>query len=98
MISVPSQMESRSSFSSLCSRYRLMNAVSWTAEFGSRTFLHAVLESHPSGSFLSAGKVVPTSRFSCSEEGIKMEDKFWTELVELYAKLAPETVKILSGQ
>jgi hypothetical protein len=75
-----------------------MNAVSWTAEFGSRTFLHAVLESHPSGSFLSAGKVVPTSKFSCSDEGIKTEDKFWTELVELYAKLAPETVKTLSGQ
>ncbi|GAA5865133.1 hypothetical protein JCM3774_002143 [Rhodotorula dairenensis] len=76
----------------------LMNAISWTAEFGSRTFLHAVLESHPSGSFLSAGKVVPTSAFSCSEEGIKTEDKFWTELVDLYGKLAPETKNILSGQ
>ncbi|GAA5970388.1 hypothetical protein JCM8115_004542 [Rhodotorula mucilaginosa] len=75
-----------------------MNAIARSADFGSRTFLHAVLEPHPSGSFLSAGKVVPTSKFSCSEEGIKTEDKFWTELVELYAKLAPETVKILSGQ
>ncbi|GAA5984662.1 hypothetical protein JCM10908_003447 [Rhodotorula pacifica] len=75
----------------------LMNAISWRAEFGSRTFVHAILEPHPSGSFVSAGKVTPPSTFSCSEEGIKVEDKFWTELVELYGKLAPETKAILSG-
>lgn len=74
---------------------RLINQISWSAEFGTRTFLHAVLESHPSGSYISNGIRRPTSTFACSEEGIKLEDQFFKELVDLYAQKAPETKEIL---
>lgn len=76
---------------------RLINLISWSAEFGTRTFLHAVLEPHPSGSYLSNGVNQPTSTYSCSDEGVRFEDQFFTELVALYGKVASESKTILSG-
>ncbi|BGP57890.1 hypothetical protein JCM8202_006263 [Rhodotorula sphaerocarpa] len=69
----------------------LLNLISWRAEFGSRTFLHAVLNDFPSGSYISAGQLTPTSTFSCSAEGIRVEDEFWADFQALCEKVAPET-------
>ncbi|GAA5926144.1 hypothetical protein JCM3775_005216 [Rhodotorula graminis] len=73
----------------------LINAVSWRGEFGTRTYLHAMLEPHAQGTFVFQGKEQPTSRFSCSVEGVRMEDEMWKEATEIFRKVTPEVDDVL---
>ncbi|POY74176.1 hypothetical protein BMF94_2750 [Rhodotorula taiwanensis] len=74
----------------------LFNLIAWTAEFGSRTFVHAVLKEHPSGSYLSAGQVSPVATLACSPEGIAAEDRFFADFARLCEKYAPKSEAILA--
>ncbi|GAA5911590.1 hypothetical protein JCM8208_005684 [Rhodotorula glutinis] len=80
---------------SLQKRSSLINAVSWRGEFGTRTYLHAMLEPHPQGTFVFQGKEQPTSRFSCSADGVRMESEMWKEASQIFREVAPEVDEML---
>ena len=73
---------------------RLINAVSWRGEFGTRTYLHAMLEPHPQGTFVFQGEDHPTSKYSCSPEGVRVEGQMWEESSQIWREVAPEVDEV----
>jgi hypothetical protein len=74
---------------------RLLNLVAWYPSFGTRNYFSAMLQPHPQGAFIFAGKEAAPSTFACSEEGVAFEDVFWEEASSLWIKTAPEVEEIL---
>ncbi|TNY23008.1 hypothetical protein DMC30DRAFT_414608 [Rhodotorula diobovata] len=74
----------------------LINVLSWRSEFGTRTYLQAMLSPQPQGAFIFAGKVQPPSTFACSPEGVRLEDKLWDESRQVWEEAAPEVKEVLA--
>ena len=54
-----------------------------------------MLDPQPQGAFVFKGKAHPPSTFSCSPEGVKLENKVWNEAREVWEQVAPEVKAVL---
>jgi retinol dehydrogenase-12 len=71
-------------------------AMGWTAEKGSRMYMHALAtgrESH--GKYLSECQVKTESRFVRSERGRKIQAKMWKDLMGRIRSISPEVAGII---
>lgn len=75
--------------------HRLITAISWRGEFGTRNYMIAMLQPHPQGTFIFEGVEHPTSKFSCSPEGVRVEGKLWEESSRVWRDVAPEVDAVL---
>lgn len=55
----------------------------------------AMLQPHPQGTFIFEGVEHPTSKFSCSPEGVRVEGKLWEESSRVWRDVAPEVDAVL---
>ena len=61
-----------------------------TAEQGSRTLVHAaVADADSHGRYLSECRVKPESTFVRSDAGVQVEERIWSELVEILEMISP---------
>ena len=68
----------------------------WTAEKGSRAYVHAIVagkESH--GKYLSECQVKQESQFVRSERGRHIQEKVWKDLVSRFGKISPEIMSFI---
>ncbi|KAB2108422.1 hypothetical protein AG0111_0g3371 [Alternaria gaisen] len=68
----------------------------WTAEKGSRAYVHAIVagkESH--GKYLSECQVKQESQFVRSERGRHIQEKAWKDLVSRFGKISPEIMSFI---
>lgn len=77
---------------------RIFNRIAWSAEFGTRYYMRAVLLPHPQGSFISpVGDDFPPSTFACSKEGVQVEERMWAEACGVWKEAAPEVKEVLGA-
>ncbi|GAA5926140.1 hypothetical protein JCM3775_005215 [Rhodotorula graminis] len=76
---------------------RINYAIAWRSEFGTRTYMHGMLDPQPQGAFVFKGKAHPPSTFACSPDGVKLENKVWEEAREVWEEVAPEVKEVLGG-
>ncbi|GJN93305.1 hypothetical protein Rhopal_006352-T1 [Rhodotorula paludigena] len=76
----------------------IFNRIAWSAEFGTRYYMRAVLLPHPQGSFISpVGDDFPPSTFACSKEGVQVEERMWAEACGVWKEAAPEVKEVLGA-
>ncbi|KAK4699718.1 hypothetical protein P7C70_g6538, partial [Phenoliferia sp. Uapishka_3] len=73
----------------------LMNKIAWSAEAGSMNIVWGAVEAPTSGAYISTCSEIAPSAFSTSEEGIALENKLWSEMSEVWQKVAPSVVEVL---
>ncbi|KAL1644028.1 hypothetical protein SLS61_008961 [Didymella pomorum] len=67
----------------------------WTAEKGSRIYLHALATGQKShGKYLSEGSSKVESQYVRSDRGRRIQAKMWKDLVNRMAKVAPEVAEL----
>lgn len=63
----------------------------WTAEKGSRPYIHAMAQGSKShGKYLSECQVKPESRYVRSKRGRKIQKKMWDDLMRRIGRISPE--------
>ncbi|KAJ4308022.1 hypothetical protein N0V94_009528 [Neodidymelliopsis sp. IMI 364377] len=68
----------------------------WTAEKGSRTYVHALMMGKEgNGLYFSECKATTESAYVRSERGRRVQEKMWRDLMWRIAKISPEAAKIL---
>ncbi|KAH7882551.1 hypothetical protein F5I97DRAFT_1906004 [Phlebopus sp. FC_14] len=70
-------------------------ALAWTPEQGSRQLIYAAIaerdnEDHMKGAFVSKAEVAEPSDFVISDEGKMMQDKIWSETIDILTKEVPQ--------
>lgn len=69
----------------------ILDSIAWKTETGAKNIAFAAVElGIPSGAYISACKVETPGKNVTSEEGKKLEQKVWLEMVDVWKSIAPE--------
>ncbi|KAM0746964.1 NAD(P)-binding protein [Meredithblackwellia eburnea MCA 4105] len=74
----------------------LLNKLSRTTSEGAKNLAWAAVENTtPPGAYISVCKVAEEAKWTTNESGLALEQKIWSEMTEIWTKLAPETASTL---
>ncbi|KAJ7656345.1 hypothetical protein DFH06DRAFT_1473594 [Mycena polygramma] len=74
---------------------RLINALSFSTAQGSLSLLYGVLRPTAPGAFIYATKVTNPPSWTQKKEGLEVQAKVWSEMVEVWRGIAPEVEKLV---
>ncbi|KAF7358699.1 hypothetical protein MSAN_01208900 [Mycena sanguinolenta] len=72
----------------------ILGLLSFTAAQGALNLLYAVLRPTPPAAYIYGCKVVNPPTWTESKEGLRVQAKLWSEMVELWRTVCPEVVNI----
>ncbi|KAF7370334.1 hypothetical protein MSAN_00664800 [Mycena sanguinolenta] len=75
----------------------LVRRVAWTTTKGALNLVYAVLKPTPSGAYISYCDVRRTVPWSVSDDGKRVQEKVWNEMVEVWRGVSPDVDDIVKS-
>ncbi|KAJ7117720.1 hypothetical protein C8R44DRAFT_626852 [Mycena epipterygia] len=76
----------------------VVRRLGWPTSKGALNLLYAVLSPTPPGAYISACEVRQPSSWSRSKEGLEVQEKLWTEMLEVWQGISPEVAGVVGGK
>ncbi|KAJ7135795.1 hypothetical protein C8R44DRAFT_729350 [Mycena epipterygia] len=77
------------------SRSYLFRAIAWPVSKGSINMIYAVLSPTPPGAYISSCEIRQPPAWTCSKDGMQIQQKVWDEMVEVWRGVSPEMDNIV---
>ncbi|KAJ7931784.1 hypothetical protein B0H13DRAFT_1594033 [Mycena leptocephala] len=74
----------------------ILNLFAWTAAKGALNMLYGVLRPTPPGAYIYACKLAKPPSWTQTKEGLSVQAKLWSEMVEIWKKVSPEVASIVA--
>ncbi|KAL8279718.1 hypothetical protein RQP46_007813 [Phenoliferia psychrophenolica] len=75
----------------------IFNKIAWSAATGAKNIAWAAVEGSHSGAYVSTCQEMPPASCTLTPEGLALEAKVWSEMVEVWVKEAPEVLAIIGS-
>ncbi|KAJ7909288.1 putative short-chain dehydrogenase [Mycena leptocephala] len=73
----------------------ILMRLGWTTAKGALNLLYAVLTPTPPGAYISAGEIRQPSSWSRSRDGLRVQKQVWSEMLDVWRRIAPEVAEII---
>ncbi|KAJ7181010.1 hypothetical protein C8R46DRAFT_596720 [Mycena filopes] len=74
----------------------ILNKIAWTSAKGALNPLYALLHPTPPAAYISACAVYPPPAGTQTKEGLEVQAKLWSEMVELWKGISPKVSSIVA--
>ncbi|KAJ7181011.1 hypothetical protein C8R46DRAFT_1071202 [Mycena filopes] len=74
----------------------ILGKIAWTPAKGALNLLYALLHPTPPAAYISACAVYPAPAWTRTKEGLEVQIKLWSEMVDLWKGIAPEVSSIVA--